>query len=306
MFDPFDEEWLERLGIPRTYFKLKTKEYRYWFLALYEKLYSVFDINNMPEEWPPELIKYLLFGSGKFAVFNTEQWGTIATLVTSMGGFNTYWEQTKIGVATPLYTNILTLHKDVEIVYIRPNKHGLYDVIDQTATKLAELTKSIQIGIVNSKLPFIAHATNKAESELIKAVYDQIQQGETLIVPKTKAGTGEVLPHKELFSTWVQDFSKTYIVTELLDNFEKIMNQFYMEIGLVPQLSDSKAHTLNAEMGAQEDMSQARARTWKSCLEFSIDKVNKLFGMNLEVEMHAQSDIKENGDILAQQEQANK
>jgi len=301
MFDPFDPDWLERLGIPRTYFKLKTKEYRFWFRALYEKLDSRIDFKGIPDEWPKEFLKFLLWANGKCAVFSTEQWGKVVSLITAMSGFNFYWQPTKISVSSPLYTNILTLHKDVEVVHLTPNFTGVFDLLDFYSTRLSELSKSIQIGIINSKLPCVLAANSKQESELLKAIYDQIQSGESLIVYKNKLNSGEILPRKEMFTTWMQDFRQTYIVTELLDNMEKILNQFYMEIGLTPQLEDSKAHTLNAEMGAQNEMSCARFQTWINCLEESIDHVNKLFGMNMEVE-YAQSNVEANGDALEESE----
>ena len=310
MFDFMnDVEWLERLSIPRTFFSKKTKMYRYFFRSLLQKIDSALIFKGLPDTkenfWPEDYFKFLLWATGKVAVFETEQWGLSYSLVTSMSGFNFYFEPTKISVMNPLYTNILTLHKDVEVIHLTPDFKGIFDIIDFYADKLANLATAIHVGITNAKLPLIIAANSKSESELIKAVYDNIQQGETLVVPKNKLNSGEVLPRKELFSTWSQDFKQTYIVSELLENFQTILDSFYMEIGLPTILNDKKAHTLNQEADFQSAQSQARIACWVANLNESFKRVEETFGLHLEVE-YAQNDTETDDNVSEQDKQASK
>lgn len=302
MFDFENVEWLERLGLPRTYFSRQTKEYRYWFRSLLQKIDSSLIFKGLPEEWPEDLWKFLLWATGKVAVFDTSQWGLSYSLITSMSGFNFYFEPTQIAISNPLYNNILTLHKDVEVVHLTPDYKGIFDILDFYAKRLAELSKAIMIGIVNAKLPIVVFAKTKAESELVKAIYDQIQQGESLVVAKDKVETNEVIPRKEVFSTWSQDFKETYIVDKLIDAQEKVLEEFYTEIGLPSTMSDRKAHTLDAEADFKSAQSQARLACWVANLKESFKRVEKLFGLHLEVE-HAQNYPESDGEQVASDEQ---
>ena len=75
-----------------------------------------------------------------------------------------------------------------------------------------------------------------------------------------------------------------------------------MEIGLPTVLNDKKAHMLNQEADFQSAQSQARLACWVSNLEESFERIERLFGLRLEVE-YAQNNIVENGDDPSQDEQ---
>ena len=124
----------------------------------------------------------------------------------------------------------------------------------------------------------------------MKKVYDKVQNGESLVVWKDLTDQfSEVIPRKDPFEVWNQDYKQTYIVTNLLTDLQTILDSFYMEIGLPVSTVDKKAHMLNAEADFNEAQSQARITCWVQTLEESFEKINKMFGLNLSVQM-AESD----------------
>ena len=300
----FNEEYLsdlfERLAIPNTYFKNKTYEYQYWFRSLLQKIDSSLIFKGLPDDWPEDFFKIILWARGYLAVFKTERWGVTFQPVASLSGYDFYYQPQIVSIANPYYNKQLKLHKDVELIKLTPDFRGILDIIDYYATKLAELSKGLDMALINAKMPMVLIANNKAESETLKAVYDQVQQGESLVVWKEQLSDGEIIPRKEPFQMWNQDFKQTYIGTELLENLQQILDSFYMEIGLPTILNDKKAHTLNAEAGFQSAQSQARLACWVSNLNESFERIEKLFGLRLEVG-HAQNDFETDGDDTAQE-----
>lgn len=297
--DAYLSSVFERLAIPNTYLKQKTYEYRYWFRSLLHKLDSSLKFNGLPDDWPEDFFKILLWARGYLAVFKTERWGITFNPVASLSGYDFYYQPQKVAVANPYYNKILTLHKDVELVKLTPDFCGILDIVDYYATKLAELSKGIDMGLINAKMPMVLTASNEAQSATLKAVYDSVQEGQSLVIWKDLSDNNEIIPQKEPFQFWNQDYKQTYIVTELLENLQQILDSFYMEIGLPTIMNDKKSHTLNQEADFQSAQSQARLACWVSNLEESFERVEKLFGLRLEVE-HAENDINPDGSDPSQ------
>lgn len=289
MFDERYIELLENMKVPNTYWKNKSKEYRYWFRSLLQKMDSSLIFDGLPEDWSDDFFHFCLWALGYVAVFDTARWG-VAFQPCTLSGFDFYYQPTKAIVANPLYQKQLDIHKNCEILKLTPDFRGVFDIVDYYATQLAEASKGINIGLINSKMPLVLTASNAAQAETLKKVYDKVQNGESLVVWKDLTDQfSEVIPRKDPFEVWNQDYKQTYIVTNLLTDLQTILDSFYMEIGLPVSTVDKKAHMLNAEADFNEAQSQARITCWVQTLEESFEKINKMFGLNLSVQM-AESD----------------
>lgn len=292
MFDERYIELLENMKVPNTYWKNKSIEYRYWFRSLLQKMDSALLFDGLPEDWSQDFFLFCLWALGYVAVFDTARWG-VAFQPCTLSGFDFYYQPTKALVSNPLYQKELTIHKDCEILKLTPDFRGVFDIVDYYATQLAEASKGINIGLINAKMPLVLTASNAAQAETLKKVYDKVQAGESLVVWKDLTDQfSEVIPRKDPFEVWNQDYKQTYIVTNLLTDLQTILDSFYMEIGLPVSTVDKKAHMLNAEANFNEAQSQARISCWVQTLNESFELINKRFGLNLSVDM-AETDVYE-------------
>lgn len=296
MFDERQIAILQNMTVPSTYWNTKSQQYQYWFRSLLQKIDSCLEFKNLPKDWSQDFFLLCLWARGYVAVFESERFGDketgIAFQPCNVSGYDFYYQPTKAIVANPLYQKELTIHKDCEILKLTPDFNGIWDVIDHYATQLAELTKGINVGLINAKVPLVVTADSLAESEKLKKVYDKVQAGESLIVWKedTNHFDKEVMPRKNPFEdAFLNDYTKTYIVTNLLQDMQTIMDQFYMEIGLPTRTFDGKAHMLNAEADMQANQSQARVSCWVNTLTESMELINEHYGTNLEVQANEQS-----------------
>ena len=305
MFSPRMIEYFEKLKIPNNYYKDKSYEYQYWFRSLLQKIYSSLIFKGIPESWPQDFFLDCLFLLGFVGVFRSERFGDkedqMAFQPCALAGWDFYYEPTKSIVSNPLFTKEFTIHKDIEILKLTPDYMGIIDIIDYYATKLAELSKGIDMGLINAKMPIILTANNQAQASSLKAVYDKVQSGETLVVWKDETDQfDEVIPRKDPWETWTNDFKSTYIVSELLENLKTILDSFYTEIGL-PVAIEKKAHALDQEADFMAAQSQARIACWVQSLEESFRHIEDTFGLQLEVEFardeQEQDDIDGSGDV---------
>lgn len=309
MFDERMSSVFEHLKIPNTYWKDKTVEYQYWFRSLLQKIDSSLVFTGLPESWPQDFFLFCLWSLGSVCIFKSERFGDPATGVAffpaQVSQYDFYYQPVKALVSNPLFTKEFTIHKNCEMLKLTPDcyfKGGCLDIIDYYAAKLAELSKDIDMGLINAKFPMCAIPYDQAGANKLKAIYDKIQAGESLCVWKPEENPfneAEVMPHKEPFFTWFNDLKNNYMVTEQLENMQTVLNSFYMEIGLpVANVPDKRAHLLQDEADMQSAQSQARIETWITTLRESFKYINEMFGLNLEVEYaQTQNDTMGSGTV---------
>lgn len=302
----FDERTisiLTNMNVPSTYWNKKSQQYQYFFRALLQKIDSCLEFSGLPEEWSQDFFLLCLWSLGYVAVFESKRFGDketgIAFQPCTVSGFDFYYQPTKAIVSNPLYQKEMKIHEDCEILKLTPDFNGVWDIIDHYATQLAEITKGINVGLINAKMPLVVTADSMAESEKLKKVYDKIQAGESLVVWKddTKHFESEVMPRDNPFKDcFMNNYTQTYVVTDLLQDMQTILDSFYMEIGLPVSNADKKAHMLNAEADMQNAQAQARVSCWVNTLNESFDIINKHFGTNMEVKKYEfENDSMDNG-----------
>lgn len=291
---------LESIKVPNTYWDKKSYEYKYFFRSLLQKIDSALLFKNLPEGWSQDFFLLCLWAWGYVAIFETQRWGVTFQPCT-LSGYDFYYQPTKALIANPLYQKELEIHKDCEILKLTPDFMGVFDIIDHYASQLAEATKGIDIGLINAKMPMVLTASNAAQAETLKKVYDKVQAGESLVVWKDiEDKFNEVIPRKDPFEAWNNDFKQTYVVTNLLEDMHTILDDFYTEIGIPVSVVDKKSHMLNAEADFQQNQSQARISCWVATLNESFKLINERFGLNLEVEYARKDDIDRDGEYPEQ------
>ena len=293
------KQMLDTLMVPSTYRKKFTLEYLYWFRSLLHKIDSSLIFKGIPDNWDNDFFMLCLWIRGYVAIFDTARWGISFQPCTVGGPFDFYYQPTVAQVTNPYYAKRLVIGKDCEMLKITPDAYwrgGILDIIDYYATKLAEISKGIDVGLINAKMPLIVSASNEAQQAMVKKIYDKVQQGESLVVWNDSNSHDEIIPSKEPFEIWNNDFKSTYIVPQLLEDMQSLLDSFYMEIGLpVADTEEKRAHLLQSEVDYTAAQSQARISCWVETINECLRKINNHFGLSMEVE-YAQRESDDQGD----------
>ena len=252
-----------------------------WYYKRYliQKIISVFKFEGIPTTWAVDYFYYVLFIYGYIAVINTDKYGVIPQHC-SLTGYDVFYRPTNAVIANPLLKGIMQprIGSECEIIRIQPDWCGCWDIVEVYADMLALASESLGVNLINSKFAYIFGAENKAAAESLKKMYDQIQQGNPA-----------VFVDKELFNEngeiavnlMTQNLQQNYISGDILDDMAKIDSRFNTEIG-IPNVNIAKASGVSdREVMANNVDTRTKAELWLSTINECLDKVNKMFNLNI-------------------------
>lgn len=302
MLDFFSEEavdFLNNMKVPSTYYYDKSISYKYWFRSLLHKIDSSIIFKNLPKGFSNDFFMFCLWVRGYVLFFKTDRYDLqkfgengVVFQPCYVNGYDFYYQPIKATVSNPHlpYENEFKLGENAYLLKLTPDFCGILDILDFYAAKLASLSEAIDMSIINSKMGIIATAENEAQAATLKAVYDKLQRGETLIVfDDLLSGTDEIIPKKDPFQIWIQELKKNYVLTEQLADLQTILNSFYTEIGL-PVAIEKKERIITSEADFASAQSQARISCWVETLEESLEIINEKFNLNIGVEYAREND----------------
>lgn len=296
------ERQLQSIRVPEKYWSNKDYEYRYWFRALLQRLDACLEFKGLPDNWPKNFFSLCLWCFGYVAVFDTARFGITFQPCTLGGVWDFFYQPSEAIVCNPKFQKRFTIHENCELIKLCGDYKGILELVDYYAVKLSNLSTATNMGVANAKLPAVFSARNEAEKRTIEAAYDDVQSGKPIIITKQTSSADEVIPTKDIVGVWNQDFKQTYIVTNLLADTQTILDQFYSEIGIAKTV-DKASHILNQEAAFQDNQAQSRIKDWKKYLDESFEKVNKMFGLNLEVDYACKDDPAGDRKVSEQPEQ---
>ena len=248
----------------------------YFWRCLYHRLLSLFRF-DLPEYWSKRYFENVLLGCGFIGIIDTETYGIIPQLCT-LSGYGLYMQPTELIVSQPLVQFRGIIGEDCEIFNLTPDYFGVIDIVDHYAKQLSSVYTSINVALENSRASLIAFPKTKAASETLKALAERISSGESLVIADKilKDGMSE---NEQLFIQ-AYDVARNYIGSELLENMVTILNSFDREIG-IPVLDEKAERRTNPEISAITSDASSRVTEWKECLDNSIDRVKRLFGIEI-------------------------
>lgn len=302
MLDFFSENSLDLMNnmkVPSTYYYNNSIVYRYWFRSLLHKIDSSIIFKNLPEGFSNDFFMFCLWVRGYVLFFKTDRkdlqkYGKngIVFQPCYVSGYDFYYQPTKATVSNKYlsFKYEYELGTNAALLKLTPDFMGVLDIIDYYASKLASISEAIDMSITNSKMGLIATADNEAQAATLKAVYDKLQRGETLVVfDDLTKDNDEIIPRKEPFQMWIQELKKNYILTEQLQDMQSILDSFYTEIGL-PVAVEKKERLVTTEADFAVAQSQARISCWIETIKESLEVINKMFNINIEVDYASNND----------------
>lgn len=303
---------LEMLGkayVPARYWDHKDMEYRFWFRTLFIDLCSVFEFSGLPENWPQNFFKLILFTRGFMAVFADKKLG-LAFNPCAIREWNFYYQPRIATISNPYYPDGSYYHEyeigeTCELLKLNEDYLGIIDHIDYFCQKLSNISVAINMAMATAKIPAVFQANTENEKSAIEMIWDDSQSGKPITIVKNPESSNQIFPSKDLVSVVFAELKKNYIGTELLADLQTTLDMWYSFIGY-PTTVDKNAHILNQEADFQFAQSAAKVKTWTNCMNRDFKKINKMFGTNMEVKYACEDMSSRNAEVSSESEQEHK
>lgn len=290
--------------IPSQVKSYNNQQFCLWQRALFQRACSVIEI-KLPKDWMKhlDLMYWTLFTRGFCGVGYLPEVGKWFNPV-SLTGYDFYYAPTRAILSNPALKDAsreLEIGKDVEILKLTPDYMGIWDVISYYAEKLATMDVAINTAIINTKFAYVVGAKNKAAAEVLKKLFDKVNSGEPAVFFDKKLandGTDQEEPWQALFR---DNLKQSYIITDLLRDFQTIINDFDTEIG-IPTIPYEKKERLVADEATSKQIdAMSRSTIWYEELERTSKICNEFLelpaGDNIRVKLRYKEEVNENGDI---------
>lgn len=257
--------------------------YEFYFKWLLSKTCSCFYLKNLPETMDEFYIISNLLTDGDVCItkFNNELYACIGA---PGGQPDEYYRPSVYTIANPILgSKIVKDGVDGVIIYNTPLdayvSGGLYGLISQTATLLADNIVSINCCQINSRVTAITTADSPAQCIEAEATLKSIYAGH---------------PFKVVGSDIIDKINVNPIATantsqnlaELIELHNYIIANYFQSIGIKANDIRKKAHVLQDEIDSQNDYLQISILELLTSWQSGFDKVNELFGTDIHVELN--------------------
>ncbi len=264
-----------------------------WYFRRYllQKILSVYEFDGIPETWSKDYFLYTLFLWGFVAVIETDKFGVIPQHC-SLYGYDVFYRPTNVNIANPLLRGNLTpkIGSECEIIKLQPDYGSCWDIIAYYADLLALATESLGVNLVNSKLAYVFACQDKTVAESFKKMYDNINEGNPAVFADKKLFDDNGEP---LWTTFQNNLKQNYVAGDMLNDMLKIDARFCTEIGIPNVNMAKKSGVTDNEVEANNADTKSKAEVWLETMKEGIDRVNKMFDLDLSVKLR----YKENYDV---------
>ena len=271
-----------------------TKPYyvRLWRLRLSDLVCNMFSYKNMPEEINMNAVQKQIMLGGFGVFFYDDQLGKYFCLPGALTGIDVYGYPT---TAKPIGKNVQiifqerTVNKECVIIYANKTRSSALPYINEYADKLAELDVAIKMNTRAMKHPLMIKTTEQ-KKESVATLMAQYEDDYYVIFPYKDMMT-ESGPE-------VMDFKvSANEILNLQKEKETVLNEFFNLFGVSGSV-EKRERMISGEMNAMMAQMAVNREMWLGTQMDAVERINKLYGLNIEIEVPKYLDEEE----MAQEE----
>lgn len=236
---------------------------------------SRFKWKNLPETCNERALEMTLFFYGSALFFQDDTLGFIHTPVSLPGPFNVYYES----IRREAYSfNYHKTYDDTNSVLIRANKTMTpdYYIAWNYAPKITDALRSIDVHTQTLKRPFAIQCEEK-ERKSVKAALENIKDNEFAVLG-TKLGNADMY---KVLNLAVQSH-----LADMWANAKNYFQQCYTALGIENTFTQKKERMVVSESEGESKIIRHIIESEKDCRERACEEINKMFRLNVEVEVN--------------------
>jgi hypothetical protein len=277
----FWEALKNSLGIkPETVHAQYTLRTEYYWWQLLNLVKGCFNV-SCPDNWDYDYMLDCLLIDGYFGVTDTSI--GVVPLKCGLHGINVFSRPNKAIFSNPILGSFeRQIDENCVIVSLHGTgfRRGITLIINVYAEKLAQCDAAIDVGLMNSKVAHVFGARTKRESESLKAMMDEINDGKPSVFVKDEIQT---LADTGFYKT---DVKQNFVVDLIQIEKRKIIEEFLTLFGINNANTDKRERLNSEEVNSNNIELLANTEYWNKNIKNSCDKANKMFpDINLQIEM---------------------
>lgn len=264
------------------------ENYNFFFKWLVSKIEQVIVLKNVPETIDITYLKEHLLLDGDICI--TDFNGKLYACIGSHGGEpNEYYKPTQFIIANPILgskiVNVFGDNKDGVVIYNTPTDRsnwfngGLFQLVKQTATLLADNIVSINCAQINTRVEAVYTAESEAQAAAGEVTLKKLYAGQ---------------PFQVLRSDVVEKIGVNPVATaatsnklkELVELHQYIIAQFFQAIGIKANAINKKERMITDEINSQDDYLGISLLDMIESWKKGFDEVNELYGTDIQVEIN--------------------
>ena len=280
------------IGQCKDYFADKEFLRQQSIFQMLNKTTRMFKYEGLPETIPVKDLETQLQvgGHATFAEVN----GDLYSFRSGLGGKpNPYYLPTLSVISNPALNFNVSLEIDKDCVVILNDHYyqGLMPLFNRYASLLVEAEISLKYAILNSRIPTLIQADNDNAYESAEEFIKDVVEGTKYGIISTSGEFFEGIKTME--------FLKEAHITDLIESIQYIKGSWFNELGLNASFNMKREAINEAEAALNEDVLYPSIDTMLESRKIGVEKVNKMFGTNINVELDSVWAINRKQDKLA-------
>lgn len=262
--------------------------YDFYFKWLLSKTVSCFYIDGLNDDKTKTLDAYYILSGlicdGDICITDFNEGKLYACMGNPGGKPDEYYKSTLYTIANPVLGS-KTVEDGVNgiIIYNTPTDAyvtgGLYGLICQTATLLADNIVSINCCQINSRITALVTADSKPQATEAESVMKSIYAGLPYkVIPSDMVDKVNINP--------IADTGHGQMLAELVELHTYIVSNYFQSIGIRSNNLRKKSHMLQDEIDVQNEFLKISIYELLTSWQKGFDKVNELYGTDIHVRVN--------------------
>lgn len=262
--------------------------YRFYFKYLLGKLDKLFEWKNLPETIDKKFLNLSLFLNGNVA-WTKNLDNKLRIFTGNIGGDpDIYYSPTIFTVANPVAGSAnLKIDKDCIVMYntsndkyynFLPKVSGLFQLIHQTATLLADNIVSINTAQINSRVHTIVTTESESVKNSAEVYLKRLYSGK----PWT-ALTEDMLA--AIHVNPVTSANSTNNIAQLISLHQYILADFYNAVGIKTNPVNKKERLITGEIDSVDDYLAINLEEMLESRQEAIEKINLKYKTDISVSL---------------------
>lgn len=254
-------------------------------IYMFDRSLIMFKYHNLPDTIPYRELEKLLQTTGFACITKVND--KLYAFTGGLGGVpDEYYRPTEIVVDNPYlnFNKSLFINKDCVLVRNDSNCIGLTPLYAKYCSQLTEAEITLILAMVNKRIQTYMTAsddsTKKSAENFIKDIFD----GKLGII-----GTNQLF---DSFKTQDSNTRSDKSLEEIYEIIKYIKGDLFNEIGLASYNTAKKERVSNAELELNSDNLYPLVDDMLENRRVAIDKVNEMYGTNIEVELNSSWDYR--------------